>query len=333
MSKLRHFQRILVTGAAGSGGSYLVDHILDNVPGVEVHGLVRWHSTTHGGNLEKAKEKVHLHECDLLDFSSVIRCIQEVKPDGIFHLASHANVRASFDTPLSVMNNNIMGTAHLFEAVRCAGLDPWILHCSTSEVYGQVDPKNVPIKEDCPIQPSSPYALSKVAQDLLGGVYYRSFKSKIIRTRMFAYINPRRADLFASSFSRQVARVELGLQDKIFHGNLDSVRTLIDVRDAVDAYWVALQKCEPGEIYNMGGTTVIKVGEFLDLLKKKAAVPIKTQLDPALLRPADVTLQIPDVSKFEKQTGWKAQYSFENSVDFLLAHWRREVKKEVPSGN
>lgn len=322
------FQRALITGITGSGGSYLAEHIVEKHPSVQVHGLSRWHSTTSASNLDAIKNRVTVHECDLTDFSAVLNVLNDVKPDVIFHIASHANVRASFATPLAVLNNNIMGTANLFEAVRAAGLGPVIQLCSTSEVYGQVDPKNVPITEDCPIRPSSPYAVSKVAQDLLGWTYFRSYQMKVIRTRMFAYINPRRADLFATSFARQVARIEAGLEKELVHGNLDSVRTLIDVRDAMEAYWVAAEKCAPGEAYNIGGATVIKVGEFLDLLLQKSKTPIKTRQDPALLRPSDVTLQVPNVDKFAKATGWKPKYSFEESVDLLLSHWRKVTARE-----
>ncbi len=328
--KNRKFKRALITGISGSGGSYLADYILENKPGVRVHGISRWHSTTTGENLKKAGSRITVHECDLNDLSSTTRVMKTVKPDVVFHLAAHANVRASFDTPLSVLENNIMGTANLLEAVRISGIDPVIQICSTSEVYGQVDPKYVPIKENCPINPSSPYAVSKVTQDLLGYTYFKNFGMKVIRTRMFAYLNPRRADLFATAFARQVARIEAGLQKELLHGNLDSTRTLIDVRDAMESYWVAAEKCEFGEAYNIGGNTVTTVGKFLDLLKKKATVKIPSRIDPKLLRPTDVTLQIPDTSKFQKVTGWKPKYSFEDSVEFLLTHCREEVKKELP---
>ncbi len=144
---------------------------------------------------------------------------------------------------------------------------------------------------------------------------------------MFAYVNPRRSDLFATSFAMQVARIEAGLQKELLHGNLDSVRTIIDVRDAMESYWIALEKCRFGEVYNIGGATVITVGEFLALLKKKAKCEISSRVDPNLLRPTDVTLQIPDVSKFQTETGWKPKYSFEESVELLLEHCRKEVKR------
>jgi GDP-4-dehydro-6-deoxy-D-mannose reductase len=327
----RTFHTALITGITGSGGSYLADYVLDQQPGVAVHGIARWHSTTAPGNLARAGNRAVVHECDLTDLSSVVRVIRDVRPDVIFHIASHANVWAGFKTPLAVLNNNIMGTANLLEAVRLAEIDPIIQICSTSEVYGQVDPKDVPIRETCRLNPASPYAVSKVTQDLLGGTYFQSYRMPIIRTRMFAYINPRRADLFATSFAMQVARIELGLQDELTHGNLQSTRTLIDVRDAMHSYWVAVVKGEPGEVYNIGGNTVITVGEFLEALKKLARVPIRSRVDPNLLRPADVTLQIPDTSKFAAATGWRPKYAFDESVAFLLAECRARAAREASS--
>lgn len=319
----------LITGITGSGGSYLAEYIVQNHPQVAVHGLGRWHSTSTTDNLSAIRSNLQVHECDLMDFSSILSTLEQSRPDVIFHLAAHANVRASFQTPLSVLNNNIMGTANLFEAIRAAKLNPVFQLCSTSEVYGQVGAQDVPIKEETALRPSSPYAVSKVTQDLLGYSYFVAYQMPVIRTRMFAYLNPRRVDLFATSFARQVARIEHGLQSELVHGNLDSVRTIIDVRDAMKAYWDAALYCTPGEAYNIGGQTTIKVGEFLDLLKSLAKTPIISRIDPALLRPSDVTLQIPSTEKFENATGWKPQFSFEESVAFLLDHWRREVAKEV----
>jgi len=324
----RRFDRVLITGISGSGGSYLAEFIVSHHPHVQVHGLSRWHTSNGGGgdNLAAIRDRITLHECDLCDLSSVITALENAKPQAIFHLASHANVRASFQTPVAVLQNNIMGTANLLEAVRLLKLDPWIQLCSTSEVYGQVDPRHVPIREETPINPASPYAVSKVTQDLLGAAYFASYGMKIIRTRMFAYLNPRRTDLFATSFARQVARIEAGLQKELVHGNLDSVRTLIDVRDAMSAYWEAATRCQAGEAYNIGGQTTVTVGDFLKLLIAQCGRPIPTRLDPALLRPADVTLQIPCIDKFVAATGWRPRFTFEQSVADLLSYWRREAQ-------
>jgi GDP-4-dehydro-6-deoxy-D-mannose reductase len=322
-----NIRRVLITGIGGSGGSYLADYLIENHPDIEVYGLARWHSTTQD-NLSRISGRIKIHEADLLDFGSVLVALKEVQPDGVFHLAAHANVRASFDTPVSVLNNNIIGTTNLFEAIRLAGLNPLFQMCSTSEVYGQVRPDEVPIKEDAPLRPASPYAVSKVAQDLLSSTYVTSYGMKIIRTRMFSYFNPRRTDLFATSFARQVARIERGLQDELVHGNLDSVRTLIDVRDAMESYWVALRCCDPGEIYNIGGTTTMKVGDVLECLKSLATKSISTRVDPQLYRPTDVTLQIPDIGKFVEKTGWAPKYTFEQSLNHLLDHWRQRIDSE-----
>ena len=327
MADSRSFKRVLITGIAGSGGSYLAEYITRNHPNVEVHGISRWHSTTQD-NLQSIANQVSVHECDLNDFGSILRVLQNVRPDAIFHLAAYANVRTSFITPSAVLNNNITSTCNLFEAIRTFDINPVIQLCSTSEVYGQVKPEDVPIKENVQMQPASPYAVSKVAQDLLGWTYFVSYEMLIIRTRMFAYFNPRRADLFATSFARQVVRIEAGLQKELLHGNLDSVRTMIDVRDAMSAYWAALIHCDPGEAYNIGGTTTITVGDFLKRLISMAKTSIPTRLDPKLLRPADVTLQIPCVEKFTKKTNWKAKYNFDQSLDHLLEFWRSRVKAE-----
>ena len=328
MPKAREFQRVLITGIAGSGGSYLAEYIVQNHPAVEVHGIARWH-TAAKDNLAAIRAQITVHEADLLDFASVLAILQQVKPDVIFHLASHANVRASFITPQAVMNNNVMGTLNLFEAVRLAKLDPVIQLCSTSEVYGQVDPKDVPIRETAPLRPVSPYAVSKTAQDLLGYSYFVSYGLKIIRTRMFAYLNPRRADLFASAFARQVAWIERGFQQELIHGNLDSVRTLLDVRDAMRAYWEAVLYCVPGEIYNIGGGATMTVGEFLKRLIALSEIPIVCRPSAELMRPADVTLQIPCVEKFTQATGWRPRISFEESLREILDYWRLEADLEA----
>ncbi|MGK7903152.1 MAG: GDP-mannose 4,6-dehydratase, partial [Hormoscilla sp.] len=220
MNSSKDIKRVLITGISGSGGSYLSEYIVNHHPEVEVHGIARWHSTTTNDNLAAIRDKIEVHEADLMDFGSVLAVLQQVQPDAIFHLAAHANVRASFTTPNAVLTNNIIGTSNLFEAIRLAKIEPIIQLCSTSEVYGQVAPQYVPITENTPMRPASPYAVSKVAQDMLGFTYFTSYKMPIIRTRMFTYLNPRRTDLFATAFARQVAWIERGLQKEMVHGNL-----------------------------------------------------------------------------------------------------------------
>ena len=316
---MRTFRRVLITGASGSAGSYMADYIFDDQPGVAVHGLSRWHQN------RKLDNRVIWHECDLLDLSSIMRALRASQPDAIIHLASHANVRTGFDTPLAVLHNNIMGTANLFEAVRGTEGNPLILMCSTSEVYGQVSPDNIPITEACPINPSSPYAVSKAAQDMLAQTYFKAYGLDIIVTRMFTYINPRRDDLFASAFAKQIVAIERGTQSELRHGNLSSIRTIIDVRDAMRAYWSILELGQIGEIYNIAGLWEVTVGVFMEHLIMQSGVEVPCRLDGSLLRPFDVTMQIVNCEKFVARTGWKPKYSLDDSVSMLLGYWRNHA--------
>ena len=317
------FDRVLITGINGSGGSYLADYIEGNHPNVQVYGFSRWRSkATRSDNLGSRI----IYEVDLLDTTSIVRALMEIRPDAVFHLAAHANVGVSFKTPATVVDNNVRGTINLLEAIRLVQINPIIQICSSSEVYGQVELHETPISENNPLRPASPYAVSKVAQDLLGDVYFRAYGMRIIRTRMFSYVNPRRDDLFASSFAKQIVRIEKGLSNELRHGNLESVRTLLDVRDAVEAYWVAVRDCKIGEVYNIGGNRTITVGDVLrELIIRSPIKDFRLVEDESLLRPKDVTLQIPNVNKFKQRTGWEPKYSFEESMEFLLDYWRRKV--------
>ena len=317
--------KVLITGITGSGGSYLAEYLLTK-KNIEVIGTSRWHSTATHNNVRNIHGKAKILSCDLCDFSRLYRILKEHKPDAIFHLASLANVRDSFDNPLTVYNNNVNITLNLLESVRIlkeeSGYNPKIQICSTSEVYGDVSSTDIPITEKCPLRPVNPYASSKLAQDNLGYVYHKSFGLNVIRTRMFTYLNPRRGDLFASAFAKQIIEIESGKKDVLKHGNLNSVRTIIDVRDAMESYWLALEKCSNGEVYNIGGETAISVGDFLNLLIKNSTAKIKTEQCPNLTRPVDVTLQIPDCSKFKKATGWQCKYSFDDTVQYFLQEIR-----------
>lgn len=311
---------VLITGITGSGGSYLAEYIKKYQPSVELSGIHRWHSTTTTDNVKDLD--IDIYECDLLDLSSIIRVLQRVCPDRIFHMASHANVHSCFQIPLAVYQNNVMSTANLFEAVRMTCPRTTIMHCSTSEVYG--NPLTTPMLETHPLLPVNPYSASKLSQESLAYAWHQSWGLNIIITRAFAYINPRRKDLFASSFARQIVKIERGEQKVLRHGNLNSVRTLMDVRDMAEAYWVACSKCNYAEPYNIGGTDIMTVGDFLERLIKQAKVPIICEQDKSLLRPKDVTNQVCNSMKFFKATGWKPIYSLEESIDFLLNYYRRE---------
>lgn len=315
---------VFISGIGGSGGSYLAEFLVNEHPEAEVHGCTRWHSTTNRSNLDSIKDKIIIHESDLLDLPSIIRIFRKIHPTHIFNLASHANVRVAFDTPLAVLNNNITLTANLLEAVRLECPECIFQHCSTSEVYG--NPLTFPMTEEHPLKPVNPYSVSKLAQESLAYAYYKSWNLKVIITRMFAYINPRRHDLFATSFARQVVKIERKLQDSLHHGNLNSIRTIIDVRDAMRSYWLASEKCVYGEPYNIGGVDSISVNEFLDRLIHKAKCYIQVEQDKNLLRPVDVTKQIPDTTKFDTLTGFKTEYTLDESIEWLLSECRKDIK-------
>lgn len=312
-----------ISGIGGSGGSYLAEFLVNNTD-YEVHGCTRWHSTTNHNNINNIKNKIGLHESDLMDLPSIIRIFRKIKPTHIYNLASHANVRVAFDTPLAVLNNNITLTANLLEAIRLECPEAIFQHCSTSEVYG--NPLNFPMTEYHPLQPVNPYSVSKLAQESLAYAYHKSWGLRVVITRMFAYINPRRHDLFATAFARQIALIESGIESILKHGNLDSIRTIIDVRDAMRSYWVASEKCAYGVAYNIGGKDILTVGEFLNKLLSHSKVKIEPILDTNLLRPVDVTKQIPDTTKFDTLTGFKPEYTLDESIQWLLDECRKEIK-------
>lgn len=319
--------KCLVTGVTGFVGSHLAEYIINLNEGHEIYGLCRWRSPRD--NLINIHDKIKLVEADLLDLSALIRYIGDIKPDAIFHLAAQSYVLTSFGSPIHTLLSNVIGTANLLEAVRITKIDPVIHICSSSEVYGQVTENEVPIKETCPFSPASPYAVSKVGEDMLALQYWLSYKMRTIRTRMFTHTGPRRGDTFAMSFfAKQIAAAELGLKEPIVYiGNLKSVRTFCDVRDAVKAYWILVNKCKPGEVYNIGGNRTMTIGKALDILLSFSKTRFEIKVDPKLLRPSDVTLQIPCIDKFRNETGWEPEIPLEKTLLDILEYWRDELKR------
>lgn len=324
--------KVLITGITGFVGSHLADYILENHKQVEILGLTRWRSPSD--NIKHILGKFTVCFGDLLDLPSLISILTKYKPEIIFHLAAQSYVDFSFIAPISTLETNIIGTGNLLEAVRIlkdkSGYDPVIHCCSSSEVYGQVKEDEFPITENNPFRPASPYAVSKVGEDMLAAQYWLSWKIKTIRTRMFTHTGPRRGEVFVvSNFAKQIAAIEAGVQPPVIKvGNLDSVRTFTDVRDAVKAYWLLVTKCSPGEVYNIGGVETLTIGEMLNrLLEFSEIKDIKIEVDPARLRPSDVTLQIPSTEKFYKATGWKPVIKFEQTMRDTLNYWRNFYKK------
>ncbi|MBI3385783.1 GDP-mannose 4,6-dehydratase [Candidatus Gottesmanbacteria bacterium] len=316
-------EKVLITGIAGFAGSHLAELLLSK--GYEVYGLSR--PRTKKDHIERIISKLHLEDADLLDSHSMYSTIFRIKPDYIFHLAAQSFVPTSWGSPSVTLEVNVVGSANLFEAVRQVGIDPVIQIACSSEEYGLVKPDEIPIKETNPLRPLSPYAVSKVAMDYLGYQYFQSYKMRIVRTRGFNHTGPRRGETFAeSNFAKQIALIEKGKQEPVvFVGNLDSSRDYTDVRDMVNAYLLAVLKCDPGDVYNICTGKTIKIGDMLKLLLSFSKVKPEIKQDPLRMRPSDVPVLTGDSSKFRAKTGWKPQIPFEKTMEELLNYWRERV--------
>ena len=318
----RSFKRCLITGIGGSGGSYLAEHIIKKSHKTKIFGFYR--SIGYSTLLKKKyKSKISITKIDLKNFNSLKAKLQLIKPDVIFHLASNADVRNSFFEPIKFSENNNMITINLLEALRQLKSKAITVICSTSEVYGNVSKKNMPIKETQQIAPINPYAVTKVFQDLMSQVYEKTFGLNVIITRMFSYMNARRNNLFQTAFANQVAAIEKGKLKYLKHGNLKSERTIIDTRDAMEAYWLAAKKGKIGEIYNISGKEKISINKFLKKLIALSSKKIICKLDKNLVRPKDIDLQISDFKKFQRDTGWKPQTNLDIAILNLLNECRK----------
>jgi GDP-4-dehydro-6-deoxy-D-mannose reductase len=324
--------KAFITGITGFAGSHLAEYILNEQSGVEVYGSYRWRSRMD--NIAHLGERVHLVECELRDFASVLAAFERARPDLVFHLAAQSFVPASWTAPSETLVTNIVGQTNIFEAVRVLKLDPTIQIACSSEEYGLVLPDEVPITESNPLRPRSPYAVSKVGQDYLAYQYFQSYGLRTVRTRGFNHTGPRRGEVFVSSnFARQVARIEAGLQEPVVRvGNLDSIRDFTDVRDMVRAYWLAAERGRPGEVYNVASGRGVTVRELLERLLSMARVEVKVEIDPARLRPSDVEVLIGDSSKFRADTGWEPRIPWEQTLRDLLDYWRERVAQQPGGG-
>jgi GDP-4-dehydro-6-deoxy-D-mannose reductase len=320
--------KILITGITGFVGSHLAEYCL-TMPDTEVYGTILSH---HLGDelkrIEHIKDKITLFECDLSNRIAVQRILSKVMPDKIFHLAAQSFVPTSWKSPEDTLFNNIMSELNIFEVVREFGINPVIQIAGSSEEYGLVYENELPIKEENPLRPLSPYAVSKVAQDNLACQYYHSYGLKTVITRAFNHEGPRRGEQFVTSdFAKQIAKIEKGKQEPIIYvGNLDAKRDYSDVRDIVGAYWLATEKCKFGEPYNICSGRAWTIKSVLDfLLSKSTRKDIKIVQDPSKMRPSDVPVLLGDCSKFKKQTNWESKIPFEKTLEDTLNYWRKNV--------
>ena len=329
--------RVLITGITGFVGSHMADYLLKNIPDIQIYGVRKWRSRYDNVLQLYDLPNVTFIEGDLTDRSSLGRAIQMSKPDVVYHFAAQSFPESSFVTHTLTLTTNVIGTTNLMEELRVAKdngvCDPIIISVSSSEVYGNPTEDEIPIKETNPIRAANPYSISKVGHDLMSQYYHKAYGLKVIITRMFSHEGARRGKIFALSwFAYQIVQHEKkrdfgkeGSWYKIYHGNLDSVRTYNHIDDAVYAYWLAIDNCEYGEVYNIGGDYTCTVGDALDMLISKSKKPdvfIKL-VDPDRIRPTDITLQVPDSTKFREKTGWKPTKGLEEICDDLLNHWRK----------
>ncbi|MBI5367742.1 MAG: GDP-mannose 4,6-dehydratase [Planctomycetes bacterium] len=326
--------RALITGVTGMVGSHLADYLLAHTEW-ELFGMCRWRSpldnVRHLLDRANRKDRLHFIDGDLCDPTSLRHAVAKSRPDYVFHLAAQSYPLTSFTSPLHTLDTNILGTERLLEALRDApGLDPVIHVCASSEVFGRVPRERLPIGEECSFHPASPYAISKVGTDLVGRFHAEAYGQKVMTTRMFTHTGPRRGDVFAeSSFAKQIAMIEAGrIPPVVKTGNLESLRTWSDVRDAARAYHLLVTvNPTPGAYYNIGGAFSCTVGKALEhllsLSPRRAEIRVETEA--ARLRPLDADLQVPDTTKFFRHTGWRPEIPFETTMRDLLAYWRDRV--------
>lgn len=330
-------KKILITGITGFIGSHLAERLLKQdvvLEKSEVHGMCRWRSPRD--NLVNIYDKIELHEADLLDANSMTDLICDLQPDQIYHLAAQSYVKTSYEQPVATLMTNVIGTANLLEAIRTSGKNIRLLAITSSEVYGQVTEDDVPITEECPLRPHSPYGVSKVGQDLLIYQYYVSYGLDAVRVRNFTTTGPRRGEVFfMSAFTKQIAAILLGLQKpEIRVGNLDSVRTVCDVRDMVEAYILTCNYGVKGKAYNIGGKDTRTVGDYLQYMidtyfPKNGGNRPAVVIDNKLCRPTDVTLQIPSMNKFRKDvsSAWEPKILIDKTIKDMVEWWKNELIK------
>ena len=328
--------RALITGITGMVGSHLAEYLLEHTDW-DVIGMCRWRSPLD--NLVNiaprinAQDRASLLYGDLRDTLSIQNVVATAKPDYVFHLAAQSFPRTSFDSPLDTLDTNVQGTVRVLDALKQHAPQAVVHVCASSEVFGRVPREKLPIDEECTFHPASPYAISKVGTDLVGRFYAEAYGMKVMTTRMFTHTGPRRGDVFAeSTFAKQIAMIEhKRIPPVVKVGNLQSLRTVADVRDAVRAYYM-LVTVNPiaGAYYNIGGTHSCTIKDILDTLISfsTARDTIRVEIDPDRLRPIDADLQVPNTAKFHAHTGWQPVIPFEKTLRDLLDYWRERIATE-----
>jgi GDP-4-dehydro-6-deoxy-D-mannose reductase len=333
--------RALVTGIAGFAGSHLAEHLVQ-CPGVEVHGVVApGHPYANLRHLSPAEAwsagndtagRLLLHAADLMDAAVLARVVADVCPDAIYHLAARASVGGSWHDPQGTLVDNTIMQLNLLQAATEWAPEARILVVGSSDEYGRIAPEDLPVSEETPLRPLSPYAVSKVTQDYLGLQYHLSRGLHVVRVRPFNHVGPRQQTGFvAPDLACQIARIEAGLAEPVLRvGNLDARRDFTDVRDVVRAYRLVLEQGAPGEVYNVGAGRSWAVREVLDTLVGLAGVPIRVEPDPARMRPSDIPDIVCDYRRLRDRTGWEPERPISHALVDVLADWRARVNVAAP---
>jgi GDP-4-dehydro-6-deoxy-D-mannose reductase len=324
-------ERILITGITGFVGSHLADLTLEK--NCEVFGLKRW-NLSRMRNVKHLINKINWIDCDITDPVSVKKAIEKANPDKIFHLAAESFVSPSWDHPTHYMDVNYKGTVNILEAIRELKINPRILIPGSGEEYGEIPENELPITEKTTLIPVNPYAVTKIAQDLISHVYHITYGLNVIRVRAFNHEGPRRDNVFGIPwFAYQIAKIEKGLQEPIIKtGHIEDKRNFTHIRDMVEAYWVAIEKCIPGELYLIGSDEPEKIYTYRQVVEKLVKLSsvndIKIERDEKYVRPTSVPRLIGDTSKFRELTGWSAKIPIEKILQDTLDYWRDYVKND-----
>lgn len=320
-------KNVLITGATGFVGSHMVDYILNNQSNVKLWGTKRYH-LSRTDHIAHAADKINWVDCNLTDPIAVRRMMEKVAPDVIFHFAAESFVSPSWNHPLQYMHVNYGATVNLLESMKEVNSNSFIHIPGSGEEYGEIDVDKLPINLDTVLNPVNPYAVTKIAQDLISYVYYKSYGTNVIRTRAFNHEGPRRENVFGIPwYAFQIARIEAGMQSpNVITGHLDDKRNFTHVRDMVEAYWMAVKCCEPGKLYLVGNSDPNSIHTFRDALNKliqnSTTKGITHSIDGKYVRPTQVPYLIADISDFEKTTGWKAKIPFDSIIGDTMQYWR-----------
>lgn len=316
--------KILITGITGLIGSHLADWLIAQ-GGHDIWGFKRWRSAED--NIVHLRDAVQFVEGDIEDPFSVAHCIEQVRPDRIFHLAAQSYPSESWSAPTTTLQANIIGTVNVLEAARRIVPTARIHIAGSAASYGPIRPDEVPIAEDRPLRPVSPYGVSKAAQEMLGYQALAAYNQQVYLTRSFIHIGPRQASRpAAQTFARQIAEAERGRRPPMIAvGNLDTQRDMLDVVDAVRALWLVVEHGTPGEVYNVCSGQAPRIGDVLDTYLELARIPLTVEVDPARLRPADEPILLGDNTKLRTATGWQPEIPLTASLERILDYWRKKL--------